>query len=99
MIHYDSDRVEQEELGKTNLPVSFWTASQQEAYMPKPKKKKKKFFDSFYNFTAELSMAYKLQIPSLSAKFFLLLFLLNFFYFSSMSSLTNGFGFNMRVWM
>lgn len=42
MIHYDSARVVQEGLGKTNVPVSFWTAAQQEAYMPKLKKNPKK---------------------------------------------------------
>lgn len=73
MIHYDSARVEQEELGKTNVPVSFWTASQQEACMPKLEKKKKSFSIRFtispLNFQWHISFKSPLSLQNFSFHF------------------------------
>lgn len=92
-IQYDSASVAQEGLGKTHLPVPFWTVVWQEVYMPKLKKKMCVFLCNVYICTAEVSMEYELQIPSFPSlplqTLFLLLFLLYFFWFSSMSFLTS----------
>lgn len=79
MIHSDSARGEQEGLGKTNLPISFWTEEQQEAYMPKLGKKKKYVFSVRFTFP-QLNFQWNMSCKS---PLFPLSLQNCFFYFSS----------------
>lgn len=88
MIHYKSASMVQEGLGKTDLPVPFWTVSWQEIYVPKMKEKKSVCFSVSFTF-AQLNFQWNRSLktpffPSFYANImsstFRLIFLLFFLY-------------------